>query len=261
MTLTVTPPLFALAFLILLFGGFVTGLNGFGFAVTGTALLATLFDPSTAVVLMILPILAANVSLVRELDAAGLRSCVRRFWPYVAAAVVGTGFGMAVLSRVPARPLALSLGVFVLVYVAVTQERVAVPGEAWLRRRCFTPGFVAKSGLGLVSGAIFGATNVGVQVVAYLESLDLDRQTFVGVLAMVFLGVGTVRVVLAAVLGLYQSSELVVLSAGAVIPGLLGVALGRRVRARVPPAVQEAGMVALLVVIGLRLTMRGLGLG
>ncbi|ELY31191.1 hypothetical protein C499_01905 [Halogeometricum borinquense DSM 11551] len=51
---------------IVAFGGFVTGLNGFGFAVIGTALLAFVMDPQTAVALMILPILAANTSLIHK---------------------------------------------------------------------------------------------------------------------------------------------------------------------------------------------------
>jgi hypothetical protein len=259
MALALTPSLVVVLFVVLLFGGFVTGLNGFGFAVTGTALLAALLDPQTAVVVMILPILAANASLVRELDAAGLRSCVRRFWPFVVAAVVGTVVGMAFLARLPTRPLTLALGAFVLFYVALSQAYVAVPGEAWVRGRCFTPGIVAKSGLGLVSGVVFGATNVGVQVIAYLESLDLDKETFIGVVAMVFLGIGTVRVGVAATLGLYQQADLFALSVAAAFPGLAGVAVGRRVRARVPSGVQEAAMFALLAVIGLRLTSKGLG--
>jgi uncharacterized membrane protein YfcA len=255
---------FALATVLVIFGvvllaGTVTGLAGFGFAVIGTTVLATVIDPSAAVVLMILPILGANVSLVRELDAESLRSCARRFWPFVAAAVVGTLAGMAVLNRLPSQPITLALGVLTLGYVGLSQERVQVPGVATLERACFTDHPAAKVGLGLVSGLVFGATNVGVQVIAYLDSLSLDRSTFVGVVAMIFLGISSVRVGAAATLGLYGSTAMVAYSALAVGPGLVGVAVGRRLRPRVSERVLTAGTHLLLSVIGLRLTIGGLG--
>jgi hypothetical protein len=245
---------------VVAFGGFVTGLNGFGFAVVGTSLLAFVMDPQTAVTTMILPILAANVSLVRELDRDGFVSCVRRFWPYVGAALVGTVLGMLSLSLVPTRPLALGLGLFVLVYVALSQERVEIPGESLLRRRCFVDTGATKAALGFVSGAVFGVSNVGVQVVAYLKSLDLDRETFVGVVAMVFLGVSVVRIGTAAVLGLYDGGGLFAVSAAAAVPGLAGVAVGKRVRPAVPESSQRAATFGLLAVIGVRLTLSGAGL-
>ncbi|ELZ82532.1 hypothetical protein C453_15643 [Haloferax elongans ATCC BAA-1513] len=250
----------ALVFGIVAFGGFVTGVNGFGFSVVGTALLAATIGPQLAVVVMILPILAGNVSLVRELDRSSLQSCVRRFWPYVAAAAVGTVVGMVLLSAIPTGPLTLALGVFVLVYVAFSQPWVPIPGEDRFREVCFTEGSGMKAALGLVSGVVFGASNVGVQVVAYLQSLRLDRSTFVGVVALIFLGISTVRVVLAAWLGLFGGTDLLALSAVASLPGLVGVQAGKWVRPKIPQSSQQAATMGLLALIGLRLTTRGIGL-
>lgn len=258
-------PSFSLAVLVAVFGsvllaGFVTGLTGFGYAIVGTSLLATVFAPSTAIVVMIIPMLAANVTLARELEGEGLRSCVRRFWPYVSAAIVGTLVGMALLTRLPTGPLTLFLGLFTLGYVVFSQNRVAIPGLTPFERTCFVEHPVAKVGLGLASGFVFGASNVGVQVVAYLDSLSLDRSTFVGVLAMIFLGISTVRVGAAATLGLYESTGVVVLSTLATVPGLVGVIGGRRMRPHVSRRVQTIGTFVLLTVIGLRLTASGAGL-
>lgn len=249
----------ALVFGIVAFGGFVTGVNGFGFSVVGTALLAATIGPQTAVVVMILPLLAGNVSLVRELDRSALRSCVRRFWPYVAAALVGTVGGMFLLSVIPTGPMVLALGLFVLAYVAFSQPWVPVPGERRLRDVCFSDGTGMKAGLGLVSGFVFGATNVGVQVVAYLQSLELDRTTFVGVVAMIFLGISTVRVAVASAFGLFGGGDVLLLSAAAAVPGLVGVSAGKRVRPRIPVSYQQVGTMGLLFAIGLRLTSRGIG--
>jgi hypothetical protein len=247
----------ALVLGVVAFGGLVKGVAGFGYAIASTAILATLLAPATAVVVMILPMLGANLTLLAELDRAGLRSCVARFWPFVLAAAVGTLAGMALLGAIPQRGLALGLGAFTLVYTAFEQDRVPVPGEAWLRDRCFRESTAAKAGLGLVSGLVFGAGNVAVQVVAYLDSLDLDRSTFVGVLAMVLVGVSTVRVGAAAALGLYEGGGPLLVSVLAVVPGLAGVALGGRLRSRLPERAVEVGVVVLLAVIGIRLSLKG----
>jgi hypothetical protein len=112
---------------------------------------------------------------------------------------------------------------------------------------------------GLVSGAVFGVSNVGVQVIAYLESRDLDRRTFVGVVAMVFLGISSVRVGTALALGLLPGDALA-LSAGAAVPGVVGVAIGRRIRPGIPEGAQRAATLALLFAIGVRLLGRATGL-
>ncbi|MDX1744671.1 MAG: sulfite exporter TauE/SafE family protein, partial [Halobacteriales archaeon] len=240
-------------------GGLVVGIAGFGYALVATSALAAVLDPRDAVVLMIIPLLAANVSLTRELDRSGIRSCVGRFWPYILAAVLGTLVGMAVLRQVPTAVLAFGLGIFTLAYVVLSQPWVPVPGMDDLTAWCVRDRTEVKVGLGLVSGFIFGASNVGVQIVAYLDSLSLDRSTFVGVLAMILVGVSGMRVLAAFALGLYGSSGLVFLSMAAAVPGLLGVGLGRRIRSQIPVGYQTVGVYLLLTIIGLRLASNGAG--
>src|SRR6056297_2924492 len=94
-------PTVALMTLVILIAGMTNGLAGFGFALVGTMALATVIDPATAVVFMIIPILAVNLSLVRDLSREELRTCSRRFGPLIGAALVGTVVGMTVLSRIP----------------------------------------------------------------------------------------------------------------------------------------------------------------
>lgn len=249
----------ALALAVVAFGGLVKGTAGFGYAVAGTGLLAVVLSPGNAVVVMILPVLAGNLALLGELDRSAFRSCLARFWPYLAAAVVGTLAGMAVLERVPTAVVALGLGLFVGAYVLLKQGYATLPGEARLRDRCFREGLPTKAGLGLASGVVFGATNIGVQVVAYLDALDLDRSTFVGVLSMMLVGISAVRVAAAWQLGLYGGTDLLALSAVATVPGLAGITAGRRLRARVPDRGVETAVLVLLAVVAVRLLSAGLG--
>ncbi len=129
---------------VVAFGRLIEGVAGFGYGVASTAILATVLSPATAVVVMILPALAANASLLGELDREGLRSCAERFRPYLGAALVGTPRD-GVPRRYPSGPLALG-------YVLLKQPHVALPGADRVVTLCLRPGRGGKAGLGFVSG-------------------------------------------------------------------------------------------------------------
>ena len=260
MTLALTPTLAAVLVVVVFVAGTINGVAGFGFALVGTMALATVLDPATAVVFMIVPILSANVTLVRELSADDLRSCGRRFAPLVGSALVGTVLGMVVLDSLPAGPLRVGLGAVTLVFVATAQQVVPLPGIEGAKDRCFVESPAAMAGVGGVSGLLFGGTNVGVQLIAYLRSCDLSHGLFVGVVAMVFLGLNAVRVGIAGALGMYPGLTLVGVSLAATVPAVAGVTFGQRIRGRVGEATRRAVVLGLLTVIGVRLVLGGLGI-
>ena len=258
-SLSLTPEAVLVVVAVVAVAGAVNGVAGFGFAVVGTMALASVLDPAIAVVFMIVPILAVNVSLVSELSAGELRRCGRRFAPFVVAAAIGTVAGMAVLDLLPEAPLRVLLGVVSLGFVASSQRLVSIPspGATGLGRVAGTgPGMAA---VGAVSGVLFGATNVGVQIVAYVRSYDLGHGLFVGVVALVFVGINGLRVGAAAALGLYPDLRLVAGSALAVAPALAGVAVGKRLRRAVTERVRRGAVLGLLTVVGVRLLAGGIG--
>jgi len=124
-SLALTPLVVGVIVAVVLVAGAVNGVAGFGFALVGTMALASLVDPATAVVFMILPIFAVNLSLVRELSVPQLRTCGRRFAPLLGAALVGTVVGLAALDVVPAGPLRVGLGLLSLAFVVTAQEDFA----------------------------------------------------------------------------------------------------------------------------------------
>lgn len=254
-----SPTFLVVLTVVLLVAGVVNGLAGFGFALVGTMALATVIEPSTAVVLMIIPILSANATLVSELSVPELQSCGRRFWPLILAALVGTMVGMVGINRLPGAPVRVGLGLITLVFVLSRQSLMPIP-SAGGGNSVDREGTVMMLVVGGVSGLLFGATNVGVQLVAYLRSADLSHGLFVSVVAMVFLGINAIRVGAAGVLGLYPSLEVVALSVAAVIPSVLGVAAGRTLRRRVRSRYREIAVLGMLTVIGVRLVLGGLGI-
>jgi uncharacterized membrane protein YfcA len=245
--------------IIVFFAGTVTGITGFGYALIGTVGSAAPLDPQQAVVLMIIPVFISNIPLVRELNREQLRTCGRRFTSFIVAAAVGTVIGMAILQWIPTAMLTFALGVFTLGYVAVTQDAVSIPGKRHVTSNDSEQHANAQLGIGFGSGLIFGASNIGVSMVAYLDSLDLRRSIFVGVLALIFLGISAIRVGAAWVLDLYGTGALVWLSVGAAIVGLVGVESGQQIRHLLPDRYIDEFVLVLLSIIGMRLIVTSIG--
>jgi len=254
------PELLAGITLVIVVAGAVNGVAGFGFALVGTMALATVIDPATAVVFMIAPILGVNLSLIRDLSVDDLRTCGRRFTPLILAALVGTVTGLVVLDRLPQGPLKVGLGVVSIAFVGTAQRVVPVPGLGRAKEGCFVESTAGMIGVGAVSGLLFGGTNVGVQLIAFLRSCNLSHGVFVGVVAMVFLGLNAVRIGAAGALGLYPSVAVALASVVAVVPAVAGVAVGKRLRKTVSERQRRAAVLGLLTLIGVRLVFGGLGI-
>lgn len=259
MSLTITAPLLAFIVVVLLVAGVLNGIAGFGMAVVGTMALAMLIEPAVAVAFMIIPILAVNVVLVRELSPANLRSCGSRFAPLILAALGGTLVGMVVLDRLPDAPLRVLLGIVALGFVATVQQTVSLPGARAAKEGCFVEHPGAMVGVGGVSGVLFGGTNVGVQLVAYVRSCDLSHGLFVGVVALVFVGVNAIRVGAAGVLGLYPDLLVFGLSVAAILPAVIGVLVGSFFRDRITERLRRGLVLGLLTIIGVQLVLTGSG--
>lgn len=224
-------------------GGLVKGFSGFGFALVSTGILSVLLGPPAAVTLLILPVLATNLSLLREMEKDEISRCAKRFWPYMISAIAGTAVGMALLDSVPSSTVKTGLGVLTLGYVVFHDTDFEVPENS-----------LFSSVTGFVSGTVFGSTNIAVPVVAYFDSMDMDRSIFIGMLAFMMIGVSAVRAILAFFLGLY-SVDLAGLSALVAMPALAGIFIGSRFRTVVPEKYRNLSVMVLLTVIGFRLLL------
>jgi hypothetical protein len=105
---------------------------------------------------------------------------------------------------------------------------------------------------------VFGATNIGVQFTAYLKSLELGRSKFLGVLALVALGVSVIRIGLSLSLGLFQSTQGIAASVGMAAVSVASVYIFTRLGNHIPKVYREGLATALLLVIGVRLLLSAL---
>ena len=202
---------------------------------------------------------AVNLALVGDLTREELRTCGTRFAPLLVAALLGTVAGMALLDRLPEAPVRVSLGLVSLGFVATVQRAVPRPdlSAASSGGTAETP--LVMAAVGVVSGVLFGATNVGVQLVAYVRGFDLSHGLFVGVVALVFVGVNGLRIAAAGALGFYPDAAFALASVAATVPAVGGVAVGKRLRDRVSERLRRGTVLGLLTVIGVRLVLGGAG--
>lgn len=239
-------------------GGAISGVTGFGYGLVCLTALSILLDPQTAVILMIIPIIAADFALLRELDQDGVQRCGHRFRVFILAAAIGTLVGMVLLPEIQTNVLTLGIGGIVLFYVLARFAAPMVINQNHAEFLKLTPNTRTQTIVGFLGGVVFGGTSLGIMLVTYLDSLDLDRSTFTGAVGLIFVGISVLRVPTAWVLGLYDASGLFLLSTGAAIPGILGVTSGRHLRRALPKRVVELGVYALLMIIGTRLILQGL---
>lgn len=260
MDLALSPSIIVLVVTVTIVAGAINGVAGFGFALVGTMVLATVVDPATAVVFMILPILSVNASLVSDLSGSQLVTCGRRFWPLIIASLVGTLVGMALLNELPDGLLRVGLGVVTLGFVVGSQRLRPLPGLFARSVEVAIDGPAVMIAVGVISGVLFGGTNVGVQLIAYLRSLDLSHGLFVGVVALVFVGLNAARVGVAGLLGLYPNVSVFVTSMAATVPALIGVSAGKRIRNHGSAGLRRRAVLGLLSLVGFRLVLGGLGI-
>lgn len=246
--------------LLFLISGLVTGVAGFGFAILSTVALTSVLDPSTSVALVIPSFIAVNASLVTNLNYEEFKSCGRRFYPYIISILVTSIVGMLSVSLIPSDPLRVALGFLTLSFVVLQFESLKLGLTESVENRCFVESNRWMIILGVLSGLVFGSTNIGVQMVAYLESCDLSKEVFAGVIGMTFIGVNIVRFGVAAGTGMYSGDGLILLSLILVIPSSAGVFIGKKLQDKASDYIVSSIVYVLLVVIGIYLILIGSGI-
>lgn len=222
--------------------GAVKGVVGFGLPTVSLALLTVAFGLPQAMALMLVPAFVTNVWQA----LAGGRPLVllRRLWPFLLMATVTVWLGATALTRIDVRLLSALLGALLAVYsvVSLAGLRLALSArqEAWVGPL-----------LGSVNGVLTGMTgSFVVPGVLFLQAIGLPRDLLVQAMGMLFLAS---TLALGGALGSndFLSLELGLISVAALVPALLGLAIGQHLRRRLPEArFRQVFFVALLLLGG-----------
>ena len=219
-----SPAQWAWAIAAISFAAVLRGFTGFGFAVAAVPLASLVLPPGVTV---------AAALLMQT--AIGLRDCIaerhRADWRSVrwliAGAVVGTPFGLALLTFLPTAWVRLGLGLMVLATVAITSRPARtqrMPERSW----------------GLATGLCSGISNglaamAGPPAIAYFLALRADRDVMRSSLMVLFPLVSALALPPAAWAGLLTRDALLLAALGLplmVTGGWFGARLFRRHGAR-----------------------------
>jgi uncharacterized membrane protein YfcA len=229
--------------------GIVKGVTGMGLPAVAMGLLGSIMPPVTAVSLLILPSLVTN--LWQLLTGPGLAATVRRLWPMMLGVALGTLAGTWLLTSGDAGWSTPLLGLALVLYATVSllEWQASVP-------RAMEPRLSPV--IGLATGLIAGSTGVSVIPAApYLQALGLGREMLVQALGLTF----TIST-FALAAGLARGGAFHLGSLGASLlslgPALLGLWCGGIVRRRISPPAFRRWFLAVLLLLGLQLLLRGL---
>jgi len=235
---------------VVLAAGIIKGAIGFGFPSLATPLLSLVVDVKTAVVVLILPnIVMDGIQFARR--GAPLAT-VRRFGTLLLSGGVGIVLGTRVLTLLSPRTATLILGVFVLIFVALSVTGLApkIPPhwEPWL-----------SPPAGFAAGVIGGVTNSpATALVLYFHGIGLAKHDFISSIAFTFFFYKLVQLGAVTWYGLLPWS-LLWASVALTVAALAGFAVGLRVQDRLDQRSFNRAVLVFLAVLGAWLLFRGLG--
>lgn len=232
----------ALVTVTFLVAGFVKGALGLGIPIVALAFMAAPLGLKTAMAMIVVPCVFANAW--QAFAGPHLKVLITRLWTYLAAASIGTWFGVGVLAGANADYLLALLGVILILYSALSLMRPQVPPPG-AREPFYSP--IA----GGVGGVMFGMTGTFiVPGILYLQALGLGRDALVQAMGLTF---GTITLALAVSFSSRNLLpwDILVLSAYACLPTVAGWLIGARYRSRISEELFRKLFFSALVVLGL----------
>ena len=204
-----------------LLAGMVKGVIGLGLPAVSLGLLTVAFDLPTAMSLLLVPSFVTN--LWQASVGGHGKAILLRLWPFLVMATVTVWVGAQALTRVDVSLLSALLGVLLVTYSMVTLRGIQLTIPACHETSVGTL-------VGAANGVLTGMTGSSVVPgVMFLQAIGLSRDMLIQAMGILF-----TTSTLALALALQKANILTIahgiLSLGAVIPAILGMILGQRVR-------------------------------
>ncbi len=217
--------------------GLAKGATAMGLPLIATPILASVFGPRQAVVIITIPIFVANTLLV--LQSWRVFGFLRTLVPLVVANAAGTALGALLLAGLDQRTFAILITAMVVVFLVRGERIVGEPGAR--RARLLTPV------VGFAGGVMQGTTSISSPIIgSFFHAMRLPPREYVITLASVFQLSSAVQLVSYSALGLF-TPELVTLGVIACIPMLLALMAGIALRGHLDQARFRQLIVVLLV--------------
>jgi uncharacterized protein len=239
--------LLLLAGLGLFLAGVVKGATGLGYSSCALPFLVSAIGLKPAMALVLIPAMATNVSVA--FTAGHFREIAQRFAHLYVAMLPGIAVGIYMLVWIAQTVAVRTLGLIVIGYALFTLFRPQLAISKVSERALQVP-------TGFANGVLTGLTGSQVMpLFPYMMALNLDPNRLV---QAINLAVTLASVCLA--VGLFSAGiltpELAAASVIAIIPALVGVEIGTRVRAHIPAAQFRSVVLYVLLGTGVMLLVR-----
>ncbi|RMF02390.1 MAG: sulfite exporter TauE/SafE family protein [Alphaproteobacteria bacterium] len=241
------PELILLVTGVFLLAGFVKGVIGMGLPTVSVALLVLAVGVKQALALMLIPSIVTNIWQA----AVGGRflGLIRRLGLLFLAAAPAIWLGAGLLAKADALVLSAFFGAVLALYalLSLTGAHLPTPGrhETWLSPL-----------VGAATGFITGLTgSFVVPAVMYMQALGLSRDELVQAMGIAF-SLSTAMLAIALAGHALLPLDLGLLSASALVPSAIGMAVGQRVRKRLSEARFRQLFFSALLALGVWLMLR-----
>lgn len=246
--------LIAVSILAVLLGGLTKGITGFGYAVTGTALLASFIPARTAVVLMLPALIATNIEIACEKGFSEVWARITEFKYFALTLMIGSIAGTLLIDFLPQQVIAKGVGLLVMTYIIFKQEIIELTFTEHFKNFCLRQAHSYQGILGLGSGLIFGSSNIGVPIVAISDRIEDNHGDFMSLLSGLMIMSITARFLIAYATGLYQLRGIIV-AAALVAPGIAGLKAGEILRKHLKNETIGRIVLILLGIIAVKLVL------
>jgi uncharacterized membrane protein YfcA len=221
--------------------GAVKGVIGLGLPTVSLALLTVALDLQTAMALLLVPSFVTN--LWQSFVGGNAKVILHRLWPFLVMATVTVWIGVSALTRLNPLLLTALLGVLLVTYSMVNLGgiRVTIPTryEVW-----------AGPLIGSANGVLTGMTgSFVVPGVMFLQAIGLPRDVLIQAMGMLFTA-STLALAVALQRADFLTVDHGVLSATAVLPAVVGMIGGQRIRKSLSEQRFRAVFFVALLVLG-----------
>lgn len=235
-------------YLILIFvvAGLVKGITGMGLPTVAMGLLSILTPLPTAAALLVIPSLVTNIWQL--FSGPSLIVILRKLWLMMLFILLSTIGGAAMLLSIDPALSRLGIGIALIVYAGYTllSPVFTVPkkAEKWLSPL-----------IGGITGLVTGATGMFViPAVPYLQSLNLSKDELIQALGLSFT-ISTIALAIGLFIHDSFHFEQLSLSAFAILPALIGMWVGQKIRAKIPPKRFRQFFLIFLMILGVELIL------
>lgn len=235
--------------IIFILAGMVKGVTGMGLPTVAISLMSLLMPIPLAIALLIIPSFVTNVW--QMLTGKGLKAIWHRFWLMLCCIFICTLISASFLMSINPVWSGMFLGITLIIYAIYA---------------LFSPTFIINQKLeaklspimGCTTGIVAGSTGVAVMPSApYLQALNLNKDDLVQALGLSFT-ISTVALALALMWQNALQLEQLTLSTLAILPALLGMWIGQKIRTKISPQRFKQCFLIFLVILGIELTLRPL---